>query len=88
MMKTASCTLNVEQETAKIKTPCLIFQLVLTAAMTLFQVRWKKIGTVEFKFDSRKTAFLNCDLPVLYNYWLSYEDSKAFLTDKIVFDSS
>ena len=87
---TASCTLNVEQETAKIKTPCLIFQLVLTAAMTLFQVRWKKIGTVEFKFDSRKTnlAFLNHDLPVLYNYWLSYEDSKAFLTDKIVFDSS
>ena len=39
MMMTASCTLNVEQEIAKIKTPCLIFQLVLTAAMTLFQVR-------------------------------------------------
>jgi hypothetical protein len=39
MMTTASCTLNVEQEIAKIKTPCLIFQLVLTAAMTLFQVR-------------------------------------------------
>ena len=31
--------LNVEQEIAKIKSLCLIFQLVLTAAMTLFQVR-------------------------------------------------
>ena len=39
MMTTASCTLNVEKEIAKIKTPCLISQLVLTAAMTLFQVR-------------------------------------------------
>ena len=39
MMTTASCTLNVEQEIAKIKTLCLIFQLVPTAAMTLFQVR-------------------------------------------------
>jgi hypothetical protein len=89
MMTTASCTLNVEQEIAKIKTPCLIFQLVLTAAMTLFQVRWKK-RIVEFKFDLRKTnlGFLNRDLPVLYNYWLSYEDGKAFLTDKIAFDSS
>ena len=38
MMMTASCTLNVEREIAKVKTPCLIFQLVLTAAMTLFQV--------------------------------------------------
>ena len=38
-MTTASCTLNVEQEIAKIKTPGLIFQLALTAAMTLFQVR-------------------------------------------------
>ena len=47
MMTTVSCTLNVEQEIAKIKTPCLNFQLVLTAAMTLFQVREKKIiGTV------------------------------------------
>ena len=41
MMTTASRTLNVEQEIAKIKTPCLIFQLVQTAAMTLFQVRQK-----------------------------------------------
>ena len=39
MMMTASCTSNVEQEIAEIKMPCLIFQLVLTAAMTLFQVR-------------------------------------------------
>ena len=39
MMMTVSRTLNVEQEIAKIKTPGLIFQLVLTAAMTLFQVR-------------------------------------------------
>ena len=39
MITTASCTLNVEQEIVKIKTLCLIFQLVLTAAMTLFQVR-------------------------------------------------
>ena len=39
MMGTVSRTLNVEQEIAKIKTPGLIFQLVLTAAMTLFQVR-------------------------------------------------
>ena len=41
MMTTASCTLNVELEIAKIKTPCLIFQKVQTAAMTLFQVRQK-----------------------------------------------
>ena len=69
MMTTASCTLNVEQEIAKIKTPCLIFQLVLTVAMTLFQVRWKKYDTVEFKFDLKKTnlGFLNRVLPVLYN---------------------
>ena len=39
MMTTATRTLNVEQEIAKIKTPRLIFQLILTAAMTLFQVR-------------------------------------------------
>ena len=39
MMMTASCTLNVEQEIAKIKILCLIFPLVLIAAMTLFQVR-------------------------------------------------
>ena len=39
MMMNVSRTLNVEQEIAKIKTPCLIFQLVLTAAMTLLQVR-------------------------------------------------
>ena len=42
MMTSASPTLNVEQEIAKVKTPGLIFQLVLTAAMTLFQVRFKK----------------------------------------------
>ena len=39
VMMNATCTLNVEQEIAKMKTPCLNFQLVLTAAMTLFQVR-------------------------------------------------
>ena len=39
MTMNATCTLNVEQEIAKMKTPCLNFQLVLTAAMTLFQVR-------------------------------------------------
>jgi len=38
MIPNVSRTLNVEQEIAKIKTPCLIFQLVLTAAMTLFQI--------------------------------------------------
>ena len=39
MMMTVLGLLNVEQEIANIKILCLIFQLVLTAAMTLFQVR-------------------------------------------------
>ena len=39
MTMNATCTLNVEQGIAKMRTPCLNFQLVLTAAMTLFQVR-------------------------------------------------
>ena len=39
MMMTAFGTLSVEQEIAKIKIRCPIFHWVLTAAMTLFQVR-------------------------------------------------
>ena len=39
MMMTVFRILNVEQEIAETKVHCLIFHWVLTAAMTLFQVR-------------------------------------------------
>ena len=42
MMMTVFRILNVEQEIAKTKILFLIFQLVPTAAMTLFQVRCSK----------------------------------------------
>ena len=47
---------NVEQEIAKTKILCRIFQLVQTAAMTLFQVRycnqisrWKRLKVLAFE---------------------------------------
>ena len=43
VMMTAFGILNVEQVIAKTKIHFLIFQLVPTAAMTLFQVRWKRV---------------------------------------------
>ena len=43
VMMTAFGIWNVEQEIAKTKILCRIFQLVPIAAMTLFQVRYKRV---------------------------------------------
>ena len=56
VMMTAFGIWNVEQEIAKTKILCRIFQLVQTAAMTLFQVRycnqisrWKRLKVLAFE---------------------------------------
>ena len=61
VMMTAFGIWNVEQEIAKTKILCRIFQLVPIAAMTLFQVRHKRVwamkllqSDIEMEEDKRK----------------------------------